>query len=160
MNSPGTPSAPQRKSICGIIVHLKAQPSESNLSSLDCKNLAHHPQVPQIPGIVIAYPLSCQDCHDHNSEPVWFRLLMCCMYAPRFGTKSNEEKKKEEQEAVAKKRTEYANPRQGKEDMGKDNEHGPSDTARSGIFRVSNSTVMLEALRERNVRASDSVKLA
>jgi len=78
MNSPGTPSAPQRKSICGIIVHLRAQPSESNLSSLDCKNLAHHPQIPQIPGIVIAYPLSCQDCHDHRSaSPVSFWCVVC-----------------------------------------------------------------------------------
>ena len=68
--------------------------------------------------------------------------------------------KKEEREALAKKRAEYTNPRQGKEDTEKDNERGLSDTARSGIGRVSNLAVMLEALREGNVRASDSAKLA
>ena len=47
----------------------------------------------------------------------------------------------------------------GKEDVEKDNEHGLSDTARTGLGRVSNSAVMLEALREGNVRASDSAKL-
>jgi hypothetical protein len=44
--------------------------------------------------------------------------------AKTFGTKSNEEKGREEQEALAKKRAEYANPRQGKENTEKGNERG------------------------------------
>ena len=79
------------------------------------------------------------------------------MHAPRplvlKATRRREGKKKRPERR-------HANQRQGKEDTEKDIEDGLSDTARSGICRVSNSAVMLEALCERNVRASDSAKLA
>ena len=72
----------------------KAQPSESNLSSLDCKNLAHHPQVPQIPGIV-AYPqLSRLPRPQQSASPV--STSDAC--AKTFGTKGNGEEEKEEEE--------------------------------------------------------------